>query len=168
MELILMRHGIAEDRAEFAKKNLEDHLRPLTLKGRRRCQQVSMRLRDWMDDIELIVSSPFTRARQTAEIASQIFMETKVIEAAELVPSSPPQAFCRWLNAHGDEHQKILAVGHEPHLSTLASFLLAGRQESILELKKGGLLSLKLSSFRTAVPNSAELLWLIPPRFIID
>jgi phosphohistidine phosphatase len=163
-----MRHGIAEDRADFAKKNHEDHLRPLTLKGRRRVQQVTMQMRDWVDEVGVIVSSPFTRARQTAEIVSQIFMETKVIEAAELVPSSPPQAFRHWLNAYGDQHKKILAVGHEPHLTLFASFMLAGKQESILELKKGGILSLKIASFKTAVPDAAELLWLIQPRHLID
>lgn len=95
MELIIMRHGLAEDREEFNRKNSEDSLRPLTLKGRKKTQKVAMKLRDLIDEVDVIVSSPFTRARQTAEIVSQIFIETKVVEAAELVPSSPPQAFKR-------------------------------------------------------------------------
>jgi phosphohistidine phosphatase len=163
-----MRHGIAEDRAEFAKKNLEDSLRPLTLKGRRRVQQVSMRLLSWMDGIELIVSSPFTRARQTAEIAAQVFMDTKVVEAVELIPSTPPQAFLRWLKSQGAETKKIMAVGHEPHLTGLASFLLAGREDSMLELKKGGILNLRIDNVKTVGPSTAELLWLVQPKQIID
>ncbi|RYZ89329.1 MAG: hypothetical protein EOP06_09490 [Proteobacteria bacterium] len=82
MELIIMRHGIAEEREEFAKKNLEDHLRPLTLKGKKRIQVISMQLREWVSEVDVIVSSPFVRARQTAELASQIFLDTPVIEAA--------------------------------------------------------------------------------------
>lgn len=169
MELILMRHGPAEDREEFAKKNLEDSLRPLTLKGRKRTQKVAMHLRDWMGgEVDLIVSSPFARARQTAELVSQIFLETKVVEAAELVPSSPPQAFKRWLRAHAENHKKILVVGHEPHLSVLASFLMADQLESLLEIKKSGVLCLKVESFKNIAPGTAKLLWLLQPRHIIN
>lgn len=168
MELILMRHGIAEDRESFAKKNLEDHMRPLTLKGRKRVQKVCMQLRDWIDEVDLIVTSPFVRARQTAELTSQIFLDTTVVESAELVPSSPPQAFKRWLHAHGDQHKRIIAVGHEPQLSVLATFLMTSQIEPILEIKKGGILSLEISSFKTVTPGSAKLNYLIQPKHIID
>lgn len=163
-----MRHGIAVEREDFAKTNQEDHLRPLTLKGRKRTQKVAMQLRDWIEDVDLIVSSPFTRARQTAEIVSQIFMETKVVESAELVPSSPPQAFKRWLRSHGDDCKKILVVGHEPHLSVLASFLMSNQVESLLDLRKSGILSLQMDSFKNLTPGAAKLLWLVQPRQIID
>jgi phosphohistidine phosphatase len=168
MELILMRHGVAEDREEFAKKKLEDSLRPLTMKGRKRTQKVAMQLRDWFQDIDLIVSSPFTRARQTAELVSQIFMDTKVVEAAELVPTSLPQTFKRWLRSHGEDYKRILAVGHEPQLSVLASFLMADQLEPLLKIKKGGILCLKIESFKDIAPGSAKLLWLIQPRQMID
>lgn len=162
-----MRHGLAEDREEFNRKNSEDSLRPLTLKGRKKTQKVAMKLRDLIDEVDVIVSSPFTRARQTAEIVSQIFIETKVVEAAELVPSSPPQAFKRWLRAHGDEYKRILIVGHEPHLSTFASYLMSGQTESLLELKKSGLLCLKVDSFKNISPGTAKLSWLLPPAYFI-
>lgn len=163
-----MRHGPAEDREQFAKKNPEDSLRPLTMKGRKRTQRVAMQLRDWIDEVDVIISSPFTRARQTAEIVSQIFIDTKVIEAAELAPASPPQAFMRWLRAHGDDHKRILIVGHEPHLRILASFLLAGQVEPLLEIKKSGALCLKLDSFKYVVPGGAKLIWLLQPQHFID
>lgn len=162
-----MRHSLAEDREEYKKKSSEDSLRPLTLKGRKKTQKVAMKLRDLIKEVDVIVSSPFTRARQTAEIVSQIFIETKVIEAAELVPSSPPQAFKRWLRAHGDEHKRILIVGHEPQLSAFASFLMSGQTESLLEIKKSGLLCLKVDSFKNIAPGTARLLWLLPPRYFI-
>ncbi len=168
MDLILMRHGVAEERQEFAKKNLEDHLRPLTFKGRKKIQKISMQLRDWLDQADLIVSSPFVRSRQTAELVSQIFLDTKVVEAAELVPSSPPQAFKRWLHAHADHHQRIIVIGHEPQLSVLATFLMTGDAEPILDLKKGGVLCLQISSFKNVAPGTARLAWLLQPRQILD
>ncbi|MBK9323671.1 MAG: phosphohistidine phosphatase SixA [Bdellovibrionaceae bacterium] len=167
MDLILMRHGIAEERQVFAKKNLEDHLRPLTLKGRKKIQKISIQLTEWFEHADLIVSSPFVRARQTAEVVSQIFFDTKVVEAAELVPSSPPQAFKRWLRAHADQHQRIIVVGHEPQLSVFATFLITGEVEPILELKKGGVLCLKVASFKNIAAGTARLTWLLQPHQIL-
>lgn len=168
MELIIMRHGIAEDREDFAKKNLEDHLRPLTLKGRKRVQKVSQQLKNWIEDVDLIVTSPYVRARQTAELAAQIFIDTKLVDTAELVPSSPPQAFKRWLRSHGDEHKRILAVGHEPQLSVLATFLMTGQLEPVLEIKKGGILCLEIDSFQNITAGAAKLLWLVQPRQVME
>ncbi|HEY8270723.1 MAG TPA: phosphohistidine phosphatase SixA [Pseudobdellovibrionaceae bacterium] len=168
MELILMRHGLAEDREEFAKKNLEDSARPLTMKGRKRTQKVAIQLRDWMEDMDLIVTSPFVRARQTADLVSQIFIDTPVVEAAELVPTSLPQSFKRWLRSHGEDHKRIMAVGHEPHLSALASFLMANQLEPLLEIKKSGVLCLNIESFKEIAPGSAKLLWLVQPRQMVD
>ena len=39
MKLLIVRHAIAEDRAEFARINDDDGLRPLTKDGRRRMKR---------------------------------------------------------------------------------------------------------------------------------
>lgn len=164
MELYLVRHAIAEDREDFAKTNKDDSLRPLTPKGRKKMQKVALGLRELIGGADLIVSSPFVRARQTAEILSQFFFDTKVVEAAELVPQSPPAAFLRWLKAHGRESHALMAVGHEPQLSVFASYLLTGQGEPVLSLKKSGVLCLEVESFDELAPGSAELKWLVPPK----
>ncbi|MNL27136.1 phosphohistidine phosphatase [compost metagenome] len=168
MELVIIRHAIAEEREDFQKKGLEDQFRPLTLKGRKRMQKVCFHLKDVLKDLDLIVTSPFTRARQTAEIISQIYFETKVVEAPELVPQSPPQAFVKWLRVHGKNHRRIAIVGHEPHLSTFASFMLTGRAESFIDLKKSGVIVLELESFTSAEAGTAQLLMAAPPKVFID
>ncbi|MNK06204.1 phosphohistidine phosphatase [compost metagenome] len=168
MELIIVRHAIAEEREDFAKKGLEDHLRPLTLKGRKKMQRVCVELRDHVKDVNVIVSSPFTRARQTAEIISQIYFDTKVIESPELVPQSPPQAFLKWLRVQAKSYKRVVVVGHEPHLSTFASYMLAGKTESFIDLKKSGVICLQVESFAHAEAGGAELLWSIPPKFFVD
>lgn len=168
MELIIIRHAPAEVREDFAKKGLEDQFRPLTLKGRKRMQKVCVHLRDHVKNIDLIVSSPFTRARQTAEIVSQIYFETKVVEAPELVPQSPPQALLKWLRTQGRNYKRIAVVGHEPHLSTFASYMLSGKAESFIDLKKSGVLALGIESFADIQAGHAELLYSIPPKFLAD
>lgn len=168
MELLIVRHGIAEVREDFAKKNLGDHLRPLTLKGRKKIQKVGMQICSWMPTVDLIISSPFVRARQTAEILAQIYFGTTVVEAPELVPQSPPTAFLKWLKAHARDHNRVVVVGHEPQLSCFASFLLSGKSDSFIDIKKGGALCLELESFDISQAGTAELLWLLPPKFIKD
>ena len=168
MEIIIIRHGIAEDRSEFSKRGLEDSLRPLTLKGRKKMQKICVRLLDHIKELDVIVSSPYTRARQTAEILSQIYFETKVIEAPELVPQSAPLAFLKWIRTQGRHYRRIVVVGHEPQLSAFASYMLNGKESSFIDLKKGGVIGLELESFANAEAGHAQLLYSIPPRFLID
>lgn len=168
MELIIVRHGIAEEREDFAKKGLEDHLRPLTLKGRKKMQKVCVELREHVKSIDAIVSSPYTRARQTAEIISQIYYETKVYEAPELVPHAPPGAFVKWMRTQAKKYKRLVVVGHEPHLSAFASYMLTGKSESFIDLKKSGVICLQMESFAHAEAGAAELMWYVPPRFFVD
>jgi phosphohistidine phosphatase len=167
MQLILIRHGIAQDRREFAESTeLEDSFRPLTMKGRKKMQKISLELKTWVSGVDLIVSSPYLRAKQTAEIVAHVFNRGQIKEASELVPQSPPNMFLQWLKAHGKSHSTIVAVGHEPQMSLLASYLMTGKAESILMLKKSGLACLEFSSWSDLEPGFAELVWLIQPRQI--
>ncbi len=167
MELIIFRHAIAEEREDFAKKGLEDHLRPLTLKGRKKMQKICVEMRDHIKGFDVIVSSPVIRARQTAEIISQLYADTPVIEAPELVPQAPPAAFVKWLRTQARNYRRIALVGHEPNLSCLASYLLSGKSDSFIDLKKSGVLALEIESFAQAEPGSAQLMFYIPPRFFL-
>lgn len=168
MQLILVRHAVAEDREDFKQKSLDDSQRPLTLKGRKKMQKVAIRLREMIDPVDRVVTSPYVRARQTAEILAQIFFETPVSEAAELVPHSPPAAFVNWLKAHAADAKTLFIVGHEPQLSSLATYLLAGRAESVIELKKSAALSLEIRDPEALGPKCAILNWLIPPKAWVD
>ncbi len=168
MELIIIRHAVAEEREDFKKKGLEDHQRPLTLKGRKKMQKVCMQLRDILKEVDVIVTSPLVRARQTAEIISQIYFETKVVEAPELVPQSPPPAFLKWLRTQSRHYRRIVVVGHEPHLSAFASYMLTGKEHSFIDLKKSGIIGLELESFAQAEAGGAQLLYSVPPRFLVD
>lgn len=131
-------------------------------------QKVAIRLQDLIGAVDLIVSSPYVRARQTAEVLSQILFETKIVEAPELVPQGPPASFLKWLKAHARDLKSVMVVGHEPQLSVFASYLLCGVQESILEMKKSGAACLELGPLSEVEAGTAELLWLVPPRIWVD
>lgn len=168
MQLILVRHGVAEDREDFKKKNLDDRLRPLTLKGRKRMQKIAMVMSDKIEGVDFIVTSPLTRARQTAEILSQIFVDIPVFESPELSPQSPPAAFAKWLKVHAKDAKKIMAVGHEPHLGILTSWLMANKEEPFVLYKKGGSAAFQVEALEDIKAGEGRMLWLVQPKHWVD
>lgn len=165
MELIIIRHALAEDREDFAKKNKDDSLRPLTIKGKKRMASVLDQMSSFLESVDLIVTSPYVRAKQSAQIV-QIKTKAKVVEAAELVPHSPPQAFVKWIKSHAADKKVLVAVGHEPQLSLLASYLLGGKSQSFIELKKSGMACLEITSASEIETTSVRLNWLVSPKVL--
>lgn len=166
MKLILVRHGLAEEKDVFLQSQDNDSLRPLTPKGRKRIQILAEKLSEWVDDLGLIVSSPYVRAHQTAEILAKSFPKANYVDVAELVPLVHPQAFLKWLRMNGGSAKTLIAVGHEPHLSLLSSFLLQGTLNSFIEIKKGGVVAFEIDSWENIGPETAHLIWVLPPKLI--
>src|SRR5688572_9911273 len=73
MDLYILRHAKAEERSS---RYRNDSLRPLTKEGIKRQQLASKGMRAMKLKFDLILSSPFTRAKQTAEIVAEV-MTTK-------------------------------------------------------------------------------------------
>lgn len=97
---------------------------------------------------ELVVTSPYVRARQTAEIVTHVLgcggVETIVDEA--LVPTAHPEAMPRLVREHlgpGAAPPIILCVGHAPNLDRVLAHLV-GADEAFTALKKAGLASVQL------------------------
>ncbi|MFN8943482.1 MAG: SixA phosphatase family protein [Pseudobdellovibrionaceae bacterium] len=166
MKLILVRHALAEDREIFFKKNLEDHLRPLTPKGRKKMLKVATEFSAFIGKVDHIITSPLVRARETAEILKQVFVEATLIEAAELVPQSPPQSFLKWLRSLNGPFNTIMAVGHEPQLSVFASFLLTGDTTSRIDFKKSGMVCFEFETTEDLVQRHIQLKWMIHPKMV--
>jgi phosphohistidine phosphatase len=168
MYLYLVRHAIAEDREDFSKKSQEDSLRPLTLKGRKRMQKMLFLIEDELQDLDLIVTSPYVRAKQTAQIISEFLGGVRIIESAELVPHAAPAAFLKWLKSQ-ENQKKILAVGHSPHIGSFASYILSGsNKESFIEFKKSSVALIETGNFGEMAPTQAQLEWLISPKILVD
>lgn len=166
MQLVLCRHGLAMEKDKFALYRKDDSLRPLVAKGRERTEQTAKALRRWDTEFDLIVSSPYLRARQTAEILSQALKVSNVFESQALTPMASPQEFADWLKTHADECMQVLAVGHEPQLSLFASWCLSGQENSFIDLKKSGLISLEVKSFSRLRPGEAQLEYLLSPKHL--
>ena len=137
MNLVIVRHADAGDSEEFAKTGKPDNLRPLSDKGRKQMRDAANGLRALVPKADLVATSPYTRAVQTAKIVADAFEDVEQETTATLEPDSALDDFEEWINDH-DALDVVIVVGHEPHLGELATWLMAGKSESRIELKKGG------------------------------
>ncbi len=157
MELYLVRHAIAgkPDPARWP----DDSERPLTEEGIARFRPAARGLATLVPNVERVLSSPWTRAWQTAEILH----EESDWPAPEPCPElSGDRSAAEAVGLLADIEAASLAfVGHEPHLSSVASQLLIGDRDLLgLELKKGGVVFLELEE------RSAVLRWSVSPKIL--
>jgi len=150
MKLLVIRHGAAMDQEKFAESGESDELRPLTPDGKRD-----------MKKIDILATSPLVRARQTAGIVA----DEMEMDDAEITDTLKPEAaledFEKWAGLYA--HNNLLAiVGHEPHLSSLVTWLISGKRDSRIELKKGGACLIDFEA--EAKHDAGTLAWLLTPR----
>ena len=139
-----------------------DSERPLIPKGERRLRSAAAAMKKLELSFDLILSSPFIRAKQTAEI---VVGELKLKQGIEffdgLVPGGNPKALIHALNGLKPTPGNVLLVGHEPYLSRLISLLVSGHADAVIEMKKGGLCKLEVVELQHG--QCARLVWLLTP-----
>jgi phosphohistidine phosphatase len=161
MNLFILRHGIAVEPGSPGFDNDAD--RPLTARGRRRIRQIAGAMREMKLSFDLIFSSPFPRALQTAEIVADVFKRQKKLACSnELMPGGSAKSLIEQLNKIKPTPENILIVGHEPYLSRFIGLLAAGNADMEIDFKKGGLCKLEIESLRHG--RCAMLAWLLTPR----
>ena len=111
----------------------------------------------------MILSSPFARARQTAEIvADELKLKRRLKFSDELQPDGSAKKLFRQLHDLKPAPENILLVGHEPYLSRLISLLVSGDENTAIDFKKGGLCKLEAEKLRAG--KCAALAWLLTPK----
>ena len=155
MELILLRHGQAEDSNPSG-----DAARRLTEKGISQSRRTGRLLLDLDQRPEVVLCSPRVRCRETAEIFSEAAqMPGPVIQPWLDCGMSPDEALDE-LRAFGD-FESVMLVGHEPDFSSLVESLLGVVGGAAIEVKKGAVVGLSVEpSGRGAV-----LRFLLPPKW---
>jgi phosphohistidine phosphatase len=161
MELLIIRHAIAEDAVEHARRGRGDDERALTAKGVERMRQGAAGLRRLVPRIDVLATSPLRRARQTAVIVQDALDAPKPAVRDELAPGAAPAALAEWL-AFLPADGVVAVVGHEPQLSELVGWLTTGEARSTVELRKGAACLLEISG--RPEPGGAVLRWLLTPK----
>ena len=161
LRLLIVRHAVAEEREQFARNGGDDSLRPLTREGKIKMEQIARGLRKAAGKVEVVATSPFLRAAQTARVvAAACGGEVQIIDS--LIPTARPSTFLTWLREYGPTDGTVAVVGHEPHLGVLATWLMTGSRDSHVGLEKGGACMLEIEKQPGA--RSATMIWLLTPR----
>ncbi|HMD13558.1 MAG TPA: hypothetical protein VKI62_02940, partial [Bacteroidota bacterium] len=112
--------------------------------------------------VDILLCSPLERARQTADKIQEIIPVQKCILTDHLTPSSDHRNIFNELQSFQAEH--IMCVGHEPHLSVMASMLISGSRNAKIAIVKAGLACLEISG--QVSPGSGVMKWLVTPETI--
>ncbi len=161
MNVYLLRHGIAVERGSLG--YADDAERPLTDEGWTKMQRIARAIEAMELEFDRILSSPYLRARQTAEvIVNRLGAQRRLDFSDNLTPEGNPNALIREVTLFRPPARNVLLVGHEPYLSGLAAFLLSGKTGLAMNFKKGGLA--RLSVERLTAGPCATLEWLLTPR----
>lgn len=161
MNLYLLRHGLATEPGEGGIKRDSD--RPLTAKGERRTCRAGEAMRAMDLSFDLVLTSPYKRARQTAEIIADALDARERLHVAEtLAPGGNSRRLIESINRRDPRPGEVLLVGHEPGLSELISVLVFGDATGGIVMKKGGLCKLEISSLTHS--RCARLEWLLTAR----
>lgn len=160
MMLYLMRHGLAVEPGTPGFKTDAD--RALTAKGRRQMRKIAAALAEMELEFDLILTSPFVRARQTAEIvAATLKLKKRLKFCNPLAVGGDPAVLLRQLERLKPLPENLLLVGHEPGLSHLLSILLTGDLQLSVDFKKGALCKLEIKKLHLGA--CATLSWLLTP-----
>jgi len=158
-ELYLIRHGIAEERGEAWP---DDAKRPLTEDGMDRLRKEARGLARLGVKIDVMLTSPLVRTRQTAEIvAAALDPRPTIVNAESLAPGGTFQGVVAELEKHVKK-SRIGLVGHEPSIGELAARLIGSRHP--IEFKKGAVCRIDFESLPPAGPGA--LRFLVTPKIL--
>jgi len=155
MKLYFLRHGLAGHGTRWKG---DDRVRPLTPQGKKKMAREAATMAKLNLGINLVITSPLARARETAEIVAER-LQIKQLQDERLSPGFNPEQLAAILHDH-PRAGALMLVGHEPDFSATIGHLIG---DARIVCKKGGLALVD-------VPNSkdlrGELLWLIPPKLL--
>ncbi len=156
-QLFLIRHGVAEERGDAWP---DDAKRPLSEDGIERFQRSARalaRLDVWID---VVLTSPLVRARQTADIVASAFdPRPSIITIESLAPGGSYAALVADLEKHGRK-TRIALVGHEPGIGELGARLIGSRHS--FEFKKGAVCRIDVDEIPPVGPG--DLRWFLTPK----
>jgi len=165
MNLYFLRHGLAAERDPQSFP--DDSRRPLVAKGEERTRLCGEAMRALAVSLDRILSNPYPRAAQTAEIvAARLGLKKRLEFRDELTPGGDSQALVRYLKRIRPGPEHVLLVGHEPDLSQFMSHLISGGPAAALEMKKGGLAKLSIAA-ELRYARCATLAWLLTPKQLV-
>lgn len=140
--LYLIRHARAAERSDAYP---DDSLRPLTEQGETQAEQLARLLIAKDIRFDWLISSPYTRARQTAApLATRAERQTTLETLVTADYTALVRDLRELLDFNASRPPQLALVGHEPYLSELASYLLTGDPDGVfVDVKKAAMLAFR-------------------------
>ncbi|MGA8533773.1 MAG: phosphohistidine phosphatase SixA [Candidatus Tumulicola sp.] len=157
MKCYFLRHGLAGDPEQWPG---DDFDRPLTPEGRARMEREAKTLAALSLDLDVILTSPLVRAKQTATIvAEKMKIAGRLVEDARLGIGFGSNALEAILHERAGS-EAIMLVGHEPSMSRTIGAVVGGAR---IDFKKGGVACVRFDDPQSL---AGDLLWLLPPKVL--
>jgi phosphohistidine phosphatase len=158
-ELYVVRHGLAEERGE---EWPDDAKRPLCDEGMSRLRKSARGLIRMGVAFDVILTSPFTRTRQTAEILAAAFSaRPPIVDVDSLTPEGTYQAVLADLEKQS-RRSRIALVGHGPNIGEIAARLAGSR--NAFPFKKGAVCRVDVDVLPPA--EAGALRWFATPKML--
>ena len=159
MILYVVRHGIAVERDARGKPAEAE--RPLTPEGVQKTRAAALGLRALGVKPGAVITSPYVRAAQTAEIFAEAlgFPPENIRVSEALKPAENPADILRELARL--KAKEVICCGHAPHVDLLIAHL-TGARAPFTEMKKAGVACLEQS----AAHGRWELRWILTPKVL--
>ena len=156
MILYVLRHAQAEDKAEQG----GDEARRLTARGRDKMRSAAAGFRAMSLKFDAIVTSPYSRAAETAEIVAAVYANDPPPQVLPALASGIPPVEAVAALAPFARYEHLMIVGHEPQLSGVVSLCSADQARSSICVSR------RANASRLSCPNrfergGAELLWML-------
>ena len=158
-ELYVIRHAVAEERGESWP---DDAKRPLSADGASRMRKAARGLDRLGVTVDVVVTSPLVRTKQTAEIvAAALNPKPPVVTAESLAPDGTYQEIITDLEKQA-KRTRIAIVGHEPGIGEFAARLIGSRHS--IPFKKGAICRIDVDALPPSGPG--DLRWMLTTRIL--
>jgi phosphohistidine phosphatase len=163
MELYVLRHAIALSASEAGVS--QDAERPLSDEGRDKMKRIAEGMKRLGIEVDLVLSSPYLRARDTALIAHDgLGLKDRLQFTPALASGEETKLVLDELKERFISQHRIIIVGHEPDLSTIISRITAqGRLQ--VEMKKAALAKIQIHQTHPELKGYLE--FLLPPKALL-
>ena len=160
MDLYVVRHAVAEEPTPGG----ADADRELTSDGIRKLRRAIRGMRALDLRFGRVLSSPWRRAVQSAELLGVLVDEPRPILTSLLTTSPRAELLAQIAEITAGSQRGTVVIGHEPWLGELVAWLAFGdaRFGEALDLKKTGLVWLS----GTAVPGGMMIRAMLPPKLL--
>ncbi|MBI3653649.1 MAG: histidine phosphatase family protein [Acidobacteria bacterium] len=164
MNIYLIRSAEASPLDE--KGELQDDQRPLTEAGQAQAERLAITLQHHNVPVNLVVSSPVLRARQTADLLLENWSSpVPPLQVNEYLSPDGKAKKLTWFLQDQDPTATIALIGHGDFLINYAAWLI-GDEDAYIRLAKGGLARITFKD--VPCKGGGALVCLLPPEWLAE